>query len=185
MSYLAGQAEVRQQSGVAVAGELLEAWLIGDGLDELADPGAEYRRVTVPEVQKVAARYLVAGERAEGVVRGAGGGRARAVGGRVAGGPYRRGGVPDAGGQPPGDHVDTMRGACGRARHDVHQAEPFVRRGVQDDVPLPAEQPDRECPVAGCSVERVTSSCTRRRRRGSAWWTSWRARRRAFPMAST
>jgi zinc protease len=74
-SYLAGQAEVRQQSGVAVAGELLEAWLIGDGLDELADPGAEYRQVTVQAVQAVARRYLVAAERAEGVVRGSGGGR--------------------------------------------------------------------------------------------------------------
>ncbi len=75
VNYLAGQAEVRQQSGAAVAGDLLEAWLIGEGLDELADPGAVYRRVTAAEVQQVAARYLVPGERAEGVVRGTGGGR--------------------------------------------------------------------------------------------------------------
>jgi zinc protease len=75
VNYLAGQAEVRQQSGAAVAGELLEAWLIGEGLEELADPGAAFRRVTAAEVQAVAARYLSPVERAEGVVRGTGGGR--------------------------------------------------------------------------------------------------------------
>ncbi len=75
ISYLGGQAEVRQQSGGAVAGDLLEAWLIGDGLEELADPGAAYRRVTAADVQDVAMRYLADGVRAEGVVRGTGGGR--------------------------------------------------------------------------------------------------------------
>ena len=75
VNYLAGQAEVRRQSAAAVAGDLLEAWLIGDGLDELADPGGPYRQVNALDVQKVAARYLVAAERAEGVVRGTGGGR--------------------------------------------------------------------------------------------------------------
>jgi zinc protease len=74
-SYLAGQAEVRQQSGAAVAAELLEAWLIGEGLDEMANPGAAYRRVTAAEVQAVARRYLDIAARAEGVVRGSGGGR--------------------------------------------------------------------------------------------------------------
>jgi zinc protease len=74
-NYLAGQAEVRQQSGAAVAGELVEAWLIGEGLDELAEPGAAYRRVTAAQIQEVADRSLSPGTRAEGVVRGAGGGR--------------------------------------------------------------------------------------------------------------
>ncbi len=74
VSYLAGQAEVRQQSGSAVSADVLEAWLIGDGLDELAEPGAAYRRVTAADVQAVARRYLVLDERAEGIVRGTGGG---------------------------------------------------------------------------------------------------------------
>jgi zinc protease len=74
-NYLAGQAEVRQQSGSAVAGELVEAWLIGEGLDELAEPGAAYRRVTAAQIQEVAERSLSPATRAEGVVRGAGGGR--------------------------------------------------------------------------------------------------------------
>jgi zinc protease len=75
INYLAGQAEVRRQSGSAVAGELLEAWLIGEGLEELATPGAVYRRVTAAQVQAVAQRFLVPAERAEGVVRGTGGSR--------------------------------------------------------------------------------------------------------------
>ena len=74
-NYLAGQAEVRQQSGSAVAGELVEAWLIGEGLDELAEPGAAYHQVTAVEVQELASRSLRAGQRGEGVVRGTGAGR--------------------------------------------------------------------------------------------------------------
>ncbi|HET7599164.1 MAG TPA: pitrilysin family protein [Gemmatimonadales bacterium] len=74
-SYLAGQAEVRRQSGTAVAAEILEAWLAGEGLAELADPGARFREVTADAVRAVAAASLDASRRAEGVVRGRGGGR--------------------------------------------------------------------------------------------------------------
>ena len=72
VNYLAGQAEVNRQSGTAVAGEILEAWIAGTGLEELADPGAAYRRVTAAEVQRVAETYLDPARRAEGVVRGTG-----------------------------------------------------------------------------------------------------------------
>ncbi len=75
VNYLSGQAEVRRQSGSAVAAEILEAWLTGDGLDELADPSAPFRRVTAEAVQQMASRYLDDGRRAEGVVRGTGEGR--------------------------------------------------------------------------------------------------------------
>ncbi|HXE57905.1 MAG TPA: pitrilysin family protein, partial [Gemmatimonadales bacterium] len=74
-NYLAGQAEVQRQSGGAVAGEILEAWLIGEGLEELADPGAAYRRVSADDVRAVAAECLRIERRAEGVVRGTGGGK--------------------------------------------------------------------------------------------------------------
>ena len=70
VAYLAGQAEVRRQSGGAVAGELLEAWFSGDGLDELVDPAAAYRRVTAEAVRDVAARHLDPARRVEGLVRG-------------------------------------------------------------------------------------------------------------------
>jgi zinc protease len=74
-NYLAGQAQVRRQSAGAVAGEILEAWLIGDGLIELEDPAAPYRAVTAAEVQELAAQRLDPRRRAEGIVRGTGGGR--------------------------------------------------------------------------------------------------------------
>jgi zinc protease len=75
VNYLSGQAEVRRQHATSVAGEVLEAWLVGDGLQELADPGAAYRRVSIEEVQALAAARLAGLARAEGVVRGTGGGK--------------------------------------------------------------------------------------------------------------
>ncbi|MGH7509507.1 MAG: insulinase family protein, partial [Gemmatimonadales bacterium] len=71
-SYLAGQAEVGRQSGASVAGEILEAWLIGNGLSDLENPGAVFRSVTATDVLGVAERYLRLSEKAEGVVRGTG-----------------------------------------------------------------------------------------------------------------
>jgi len=69
VNYLAGQAEVHRQSGAAVLGEIVDAWIAGEGLQELHDPAARYRGVTAAMVRDVAARYLT-GPRAEGVVRG-------------------------------------------------------------------------------------------------------------------
>lgn len=69
INYLVGQAEVSRQSASSLAGEILDAWLQGTGLDELVDPGAPYRAVTPEAIQAVLA-YLDAGARAEGVVRG-------------------------------------------------------------------------------------------------------------------
>jgi zinc protease len=71
VNYLAGQAEVSRQSSAALAGEILEAWLIGNGLGDLENPGAAFRAVTAEEVLGVASRYLRS-RRAEGVVRGTG-----------------------------------------------------------------------------------------------------------------
>lgn len=74
-NYLAGQAEVQRQSGGVVAGEILEAWLTGDGLAELEDPAAGYRAVRADDVLALAAECLDPSRRAEGVVRGSGGRR--------------------------------------------------------------------------------------------------------------
>lgn len=75
VNYLAGQAEVDRQSASAIAAEILEAWLAGGGLDDLADPAASYRRVSTADVAAVAARYLRPERRAEGLIRGTGGGK--------------------------------------------------------------------------------------------------------------
>jgi zinc protease len=72
VSYLAGQAEVSRQNAGALAGEILEAWLIGNGLGDLENPGAAFRAVTADDVLRVAESNLHPSRRAEGVVRGTG-----------------------------------------------------------------------------------------------------------------
>jgi zinc protease len=72
ISYLAGQAEVDRQNGGSLAGEILEAWLIGNGLAELENPGDAFRAVTAEDVLRVAEGSLLPSRRAEGVVRGSG-----------------------------------------------------------------------------------------------------------------
>ena len=74
INYLAGQREVARQSSAAVAEEVLDAWLVGGGLDELEDPGRRYRSVTAEAVQELCRRCLVANRGVEGVVRGRAGG---------------------------------------------------------------------------------------------------------------
>jgi zinc protease len=70
VNYLAGQAEVARQSSAAVAGEIVEAWIIGEGLQEIDDPGKRYRAVDAAQVMEVARTYLDPERRVEGVVRG-------------------------------------------------------------------------------------------------------------------
>ncbi|HEU5219074.1 MAG TPA: pitrilysin family protein, partial [Gemmatimonadales bacterium] len=70
INYLAGQAQVQRQTAAAVAGEVAESWLMGTGLEELADPAAGFKAVTADAVQALAGRYLDPGLRVEGVVRG-------------------------------------------------------------------------------------------------------------------
>ena len=77
VNYLAGQAEVSRQSGGALAGEILDAWVAGRGLGELVDPAGIFRKVTAEDVQKVAAQSLDPSRRVEGVVRGTGANRPR------------------------------------------------------------------------------------------------------------
>jgi zinc protease len=69
ISYLAGQAQVERQSSAAVVTEILEAWIVGRGLEDLADPGARFRAVTAEQVLAVAGS-LDPSRRVEGVVEG-------------------------------------------------------------------------------------------------------------------
>jgi zinc protease len=70
-SYLSGQALVARQTSGAIAGEIVEAWLVGTGLAELEDPAAAYRAVTVESVRELAITCFDPSRRAEGIVRGA------------------------------------------------------------------------------------------------------------------
>ena len=66
-AYLAGQATVARQRTSALAGEMLDAWLLGQGLEQLDDPAAGYRAVTGEAVMQAVRRI---GEGSWGVVRG-------------------------------------------------------------------------------------------------------------------
>lgn len=72
VNYLAGQAEIARQSASALASEILESWVIGNGLTDLEDPAGSYRTVTAEEVLQVARQNLDPARKAEGVVRGTG-----------------------------------------------------------------------------------------------------------------
>jgi zinc protease len=68
-NYAAGLVEVRQQSGRAVAGEILEAWVYG-AMAELHETAARLRAVGVEDVVRVAGAVFREDRRAEYVVRG-------------------------------------------------------------------------------------------------------------------
>jgi zinc protease len=70
VSYLSGQVAVQRQAAGSVAAEIVEAWLMGNGLSDLLDPAAGYRAVTAEAVRQLAADSLVAARRVEGIVRG-------------------------------------------------------------------------------------------------------------------
>jgi zinc protease len=72
VNYLAGQAEVARQSSTAVAGEIVEAWIIGEGLQEIDDPGRRYRGVDADAVRAVADEYLDPARRVEAWCAGQG-----------------------------------------------------------------------------------------------------------------
>jgi zinc protease len=71
-SYAAGSVEIRQQSGGALAGEILEAWVHGT-VDDLDAVPERLRQVSHEDVVTVAESVFLTDEWAEYVVRGTGG----------------------------------------------------------------------------------------------------------------
>jgi zinc protease len=71
-AYAIGTHAIRQQSGGAVLADLLDAWLVGTGLEELDEYEDRVRRVTAREMQALAQRYFDEGRLVEGIVRGVG-----------------------------------------------------------------------------------------------------------------
>jgi zinc protease len=69
-NYAAGTLQLRQQSGAAIAGEMLEGWVQG-AIEEVAEAPQRLRAVTVDEIVRVAERVFRPDRRAEYVVRGA------------------------------------------------------------------------------------------------------------------
>ena len=70
-TYAIGVHAIRQQSGAAVLGDLVDAWLFGS-LTELAELDARVRAVTAAEMRDLARRYFDAERRVEGMIRGVG-----------------------------------------------------------------------------------------------------------------
>jgi zinc protease len=71
-TYAIGTHAIRQQSGGAVLADIVDAWLLGAGLGELAEYEERVRGVTAEDALRVARRYFDEGRRVEGIVRGVG-----------------------------------------------------------------------------------------------------------------
>ena len=69
--YALGTHAIRQQSGGAVMGEVVDAWMFG-ALAELNEYEARVRGVSAASIRDVAVRYLEPARRVEGIVRGVG-----------------------------------------------------------------------------------------------------------------
>lgn len=68
-TYAIGVHQIRQQSGGAVLGEIVDAWMFG-ALRELEEFPSRVRAVTATAIRDTARRYLDPGRRVEGIVRG-------------------------------------------------------------------------------------------------------------------
>jgi len=69
--YTVGSHAIRQQSGGAVLGEMVDAYLFG-ALSELLEYDDQVRAVTANSMQRVAEKYFDPSTRVEGIVRGTG-----------------------------------------------------------------------------------------------------------------
>jgi zinc protease len=70
-TFAIGVHQIRQQSGGAVLGELVEAWMFGT-LGELTEYEAQIRAVTSERILDTARAYFDPDRRVEGIVRGIG-----------------------------------------------------------------------------------------------------------------
>lgn len=70
-TYAVGTHQIRQQSGGAVLGEMVDAWMFG-ALQELDEYESRVRAVTAEGIRVTAHKYLDPRRRVEGIVRGVG-----------------------------------------------------------------------------------------------------------------
>jgi zinc protease len=70
-TYTIGVHAIRQQSGGAVLGDMIDAWMFGR-LAELEEHDARVRGVTAAEMQRIARAYFDEDRRVEGIIRGVG-----------------------------------------------------------------------------------------------------------------
>ena len=70
--YSIGSHAIRQESGAAILGDILDAWMFGSGLRELAEHDSRVEAVTREDILDMARTFFVENRRVEGVVRGVG-----------------------------------------------------------------------------------------------------------------
>jgi zinc protease len=70
--YVVGTHAISQESGAAQLGQMLDAWMFGEGLRELLEHDVRVRAVTAEQMRDVARKYFNPEIRVEGIVRGAG-----------------------------------------------------------------------------------------------------------------
>jgi zinc protease len=70
--YVVGTHAISQESGGALLGEMLDAWMFGSGLGEILEHDSRIRAVTAEQMQNVAKKYFDPKRRVEGIVRGVG-----------------------------------------------------------------------------------------------------------------
>jgi zinc protease len=70
--YVVGSHAISQESGSALLGEMLDAWMFGGGLHELLEHDTSVRAVTADQMREVARKYFDPKRRVEGIVRGVG-----------------------------------------------------------------------------------------------------------------
>ncbi|MFI5239629.1 MAG: M16 family metallopeptidase, partial [Gemmatimonadales bacterium] len=68
--YMLGMHDIRQERGGAVLGDIIEAWLFGQGLSELNEIAARIQAVGAADIQRLAQNYFDPARVVEGVVRG-------------------------------------------------------------------------------------------------------------------
>ena len=69
-TYAIGTRAIRQENGSSVLADLVDAWLYGEGLEELAEFDARVRAVSARTIRELASEFFVEERRVEGVVRG-------------------------------------------------------------------------------------------------------------------
>ena len=70
--YLVGSHAISQESGGAQLGQMLDAWMFGEGLRELLEHDERVRAVTAEQMRDLARKYFDPEKRVEGIVRGVG-----------------------------------------------------------------------------------------------------------------
>ncbi|MFL5530005.1 MAG: M16 family metallopeptidase [Gemmatimonadaceae bacterium] len=70
--YVVGSHAISQETGGALLGEMLDAWMFGGGLEELLEHDTRVRAVTAEQMRDVAREYFDPDRRVEGIVRGVG-----------------------------------------------------------------------------------------------------------------